>query len=146
MRKVGYVPLTWRLVAAISIVSIAVLTATAMAQPLPFDGQRSAQWYADHPVERAQTRRACLTDPSRLGPTTDCVNANRGDAADALRRGSAGQNMSLPSSPDYWTQRPADRAVKLAYCSRMTPEHQARADCGPARDSLVQEQQRGNRN
>lgn len=53
--------------------------------------------------------------------------------------------MSDPDTPEYWTRRPGDRALKLAYCNRMTPEAAARSTCRPAQQSLLMEQQGGAR-
>ena len=121
----------------------------AAAQPLPPENQRTVEWYASHPSERAQVRRICLNDPGHLAMSPDCINAKRGDLSAAAGKvgGSSRSNsdvdVSDPETPEYWTRRPGDRAFKLAYCARMTPEAAARATCGPAQQSLHLEQ-RGN--
>ena len=122
----------------------------AAAQPLPPENQRTVEWYASHPSERAQVRRICLNDPGHLAMSPDCINAKRGDLSAAAGNGGRSSSrsnsdvdVSDPETPEYWTRRPGDRALKLAYCARMTPEAAARATCGPAQQSLLLEQ-RGN--
>lgn len=120
--------------------------APVRAQPLPPENQRTVEWYATHPRERAQVRRICLNDPGHLATSPDCINAKRGDleaATNSSRLGSGGIDMSDPDTPQYWTRRPGNRAVKLAYCNRMTPEAATRANCGPAQQSLLMEQGSG---
>jgi len=128
------------------VLSFVFLDGSAMAQPLPPESQRTVEWYASHPSERSQVRRICLNDPGHLAQSPDCINAKRGDLAAAgipTRRGSQGIDMSDPDTPEYWTKRPADRKLKLTYCSRLTAEEAARATCRPAHQSLLLEQQRG---
>ena len=118
----------------------------ARAQPLPPENQRTVEWYATHPAERAQVRRICLNDPGHLATSPDCINAKRGDleaAVGSARRSDTGIDMSDPDTPEYWTRRPGDRTLKLAYCRRLTPAEAARATCRPAQQSLLMEQQRG---
>lgn len=121
---------------------------SARAQPLPPENQRTVEWYAAHPAERAQVRRICLNDPGHLAMSPDCINAKRGDLEAATRSsplGSGGIDMTDPDTPEYWTRRPGNRSVKLSYCSNLTSEQFARAHCGPAQQSLLMEQQRGAR-
>ena len=137
---------TVQLCAVAFTLSFITFAVPAMAQPLPPEWQRTVEWYATHPVEREQVRRICLNDPGHLARSPDCINAKRGDleaATRASRLGSRGIDMSDPDTPEYWTRRPGDRTVKLAYCNRMTPEEAARATCGPARQSLLMEQRDG---
>lgn len=118
----------------------------AQAQPLPPENQRTVEWYATHPAERAQVRRICLNDPGHLAMSPDCINAKRGDleaATNSSRLGSGGIDMSDPDTPQYWTRRPGNRAVKLAYCNRMTADAAIRAKCGPAQQSFLMEQRGG---
>lgn len=121
-------------------------SAPAKAQPLPPENQRTVEWYRAHPTEREQVRRLCLNDPGHLARSPDCINAQRGDLAAAIspsRRDGTGIDMSDPDTPEYWTRRPTNRTVKLAYCSRLTAADAARATCRPAQQSLLMEQQRG---
>jgi hypothetical protein len=123
-----------------------LLAESALAQSMiPPEGQRTVEWYAAHPAERAKVRSACLNDPGHYRNNPDCINAQRGDlsAAAATARQHAG-DLSSPSSPEYWTKRPNERRFKLAYCGRMNAQQQAAADCGAARQSLLM-QQGGNR-
>ena len=112
----------------------------ASAQGWQPDQPRTVQWYATHPSERERTRRACLNDPGHLEQTPDCINAKRGEleaTAQANRsRTSGGGGFLGPMSPEYWAAHPDERALQLAYCRRMTPEHQAEAGCGPVFQSL----------
>ena len=131
--------------AAALALSLLPLAGPAWAQVTP-ESQRTVDWYAAHPAERAQVRRACLNDPGHLAHSPDCINAKRGDlaaAAGSTREGDSDIDMSDPDTPEYWTRRPADRAFKLVYCDRMTPEHQAAAKCDIPRKSLLAEQQGG---
>jgi len=131
---------------AVAFILLVSTVSHAGAQPLPPESQRTVEWYASHPSERTQVRRICLNDPGHLAMSPDCINAKRGDLAAAIgpsRRGGQGVDLSDPDTPEYWTKRPADRAHKLAYCNRMTPEAAARATCRPAQQSLLMEQQRG---
>ena len=134
--------------------SLLSMTAPAKAQPLPPENQRTVDWYASHPSERAQVRRICLNDPGHLEKSPDCINASRGDLEAASRSaqrpigsneylGGDGTDNSSPDTPEYWTKRPADRRVKLFYCGNLTPDQAIRAECGPARESLRLEQHRG---
>ena len=136
-------------IVAVAFVLLLPLGRLAKAQPLPPENQRTVDWYASHPSERAQVRRLCLNDPGHLAASPDCINANRGElaAATGVGRSSRGNtpdvDVSDPDTPEYWSRRPGDRTLKLAYCSRMTPDAAARASCGPAQQSLLMEQ-RGN--
>lgn len=117
----------------------------ARGQPLPPESERTVEWYASHPSERAQVRRICLNDPGHLAQSPDCINAKRGDLSATLNsgRGSAGIDTSNPNSPGYWMKRPNDRATTLAYCGNMTPESAAKFYCGPAKQSLQMERRGG---
>ena len=112
----------------------------ARAQGWQPNQARTVQWYAAHPAERERTRRACLNDPGHLEQTPDCINAKRGELEAATQanrnRPSAGGGFLGPMSPEYWASHPDERALQLAYCRRMTPEHQAEARCGPVFQSL----------
>lgn len=113
----------------------------AEAQGWQPDGGRTVQWYATHPAERERTRRACLNDPGRLEHTPDCVNAKRGEleaaaASQQTGRSGTGGNILAPLPPEYWAARPSERALQLAYCRRMTPEHQEAAGCRSVFQSL----------
>lgn len=102
---------------------------------------RTVQWYATHPVERERVRRACLNDPGHLEGNPDCINAARGElaaASNAQPRPVAPHpgGFLAPLPPSYWAARPNERAMKLAYCRRMSSAQQDAAGCGPAFQSL----------
>jgi len=124
-------------VAALPLLSL--LPAPSLAQPAATT--RTVQWYATHPAEREQVRRACLNDPGHLERTPDCINAARGELAAASNaQHQAGTSHSggflAPLPPAYWAARPNERATKLAYCRRMSPAQQDAAGCGPVFQSL----------
>ena len=124
--------------AALTLLSL--VPVVARAQGYPAEGQRTVEWYAAHPAERDRVRRVCLNDPGHLERTPDCINAARGDlAATAARQprgGGGGGGFLAPLPPSYWAARPNERALKLAYCRRMTPADQAAAGCGAVFQSL----------
>ncbi len=135
---------TVQILAAGSVLSLLPIVGAARAQPLPPEYLRTVEWYASHPSERTQVRRICLNDPGHLAQSPDCINAKKGDliaATGQSRRGSAGVDMSDPDTPEYWSKRPNDRTMKLAYCGRMNPQQQQSAGCGPARQSFLMDQQ-----
>ena len=143
---------TVQILASGIIASLLSISGPSRAQPLPPENQRTVDWYASHPSERTQVRKICLNDPGHLAATPDCINAKRGDLVAANRgssrsgsQGSSDVDVSDPETPEYWTRRPGDRALKLAYCSRMTPEAAARATCGPPQQSLLLEQRANTR-
>ena len=107
--------------AGVALAALASLLAAgpACAQGWQPDQTRTVQWYATTP---------------------DCSNAKRGEleaTAQANRsRTSGGGGFLGPMFPEYWAAHPDERALQLAYCQRMTPEHQAEAGCGPVFQSL----------
>ena len=118
---------------------------SAQGQTLPPTQQRTASWYADNPAALDYVTRLCRDDPGHLRSTPDCINAaqariivaQRDAERTAQSRIGPGPRMpgdlTPPSSPRYWRDRPEERAQKLAYCDRMSPEAQARFFCAPAR-------------
>ncbi len=119
------------------------LAAPAHAQaPYPPEGQRNVEFYVQHPEMRSRVNRACLNDPGHYRNNPDCFNADQANLESEARKAQASHagNVGNPLSPAYWTARPHDRAFKLGYCNRMTPEHQVLADCGPAQQSFAMEQ------
>ena len=138
IRTTRYVGTVRRL--ALSLLPLAV-TLPASAQSTPPEGQRTVEFYVQHPDIRARVDRACLNDPGHLRNNPDCWNAHRANLEDAARKAHAADgNASDPRAPAYWTARPNERKFTLAMCSHMTPEHM-RADsaCAPAAASFLAE-------
>lgn len=136
----------WPVVLALGVLALPALrSCPAHGQPLPPRAERTASWYADHPDVLARVTELCRDDPGNLRNDPDCVNAaqarviaahREADRADAERRGRGVRrpgDLTPPSSPRYWRDRPEERAQKLAYCERMTPAQQAGFFCAPAR-------------
>jgi hypothetical protein len=103
-----------------------LLVSPARADNFPSESQRTVTWYVAHPDAREKIRRYCLNDPGHLQQMPDCINASRAElnaaASEAQQR--AG-DMSSPYTTTYWNARPNERAFKLTYCHRMTPQQQA---------------------
>ena len=121
----------------------------AQAQPAyPPEGQRTVEFYVQHPDMRYRVNRACLNDPGHYRNNPDCFNADQANLEAAARQSHREiGNTSDPRTPAYWDKRPREREFKLGFCSRMTPEHRAQsATCAPAEQSLVNEQQASNSN
>ncbi len=117
----------------------------AQAQPAyPPEGQRTVEFYVQHPDMRYRVNRACLNDPGHYRNNPDCFNADQANLEATARQShrEAG-DLSNPSTSAYWDKRPHEREFKLGLCSHMPPEHQAKAYCYPAQQSLAMERQRG---
>lgn len=154
-----------------ALLALLPLAAPAQAQ-VPPERDRTVDWYVTHPAQREAVRRACLNDPGHLAAMPDCINAKRADLQAAInssasgvpsgsgvpgyvppardpralgltRPAGPGVDTSDPDTPEYWTRRPGDRGLKLAYCSRSVPQGYARTECEAARQSLMMEQSRG---
>lgn len=128
----------FRLLATAGLV-LSTAVGPALAQGWQPDQPRTVQWYATHAAERDRTRRACLNDPGHLERTPDCINAKRGELEASVRaqQGNSASNGFLGSmTPEYWAAHPNERDLQLAYCRRMTPQHQAEAGCGAVFQSL----------
>ena len=138
IRTTRYVRTVRRL--ALSLLPLAV-TVPAWSQSAPPEGQRTVDFYVQHPSIRARVDRACLNDPGHLRDSPDCWNAHRANLEDAARKAHvADENASDPRTAAYWTARPNERRFKLSYCRHMTPDAAARALCLPAEQSFVAEQ------
>ena len=134
------------LAASLSLLLIG-LSAPARAQaqaPYPPEGQRTVEYYVQHPDMRFRVNRACLNDPGHYRNNPDCFNADQANLEAAARQSHREVgDLSNPSTPAYWDKRPHEREFKLGLCSHMPPEHQAKAYCYPAQQSLAMERQRG---
>ena len=113
-----------------------VLLVALVACALPASGQdrrgeRTASWYADRPAVLREVTEACRDDPGRLRHAPDCINAAQARVivAERAARASAGAaardehernrgNMLTPTSRQYWTTRPLERAQQLTQCDR----------------------------
>ena len=110
---------------------------------------RTATWYADRPAEMARTLESCRDNPGHLRNTPDCINAHQAqyvvaerqarlqpgwDQPDRPRPG----DLTPPSNPRYWADRPVERRRHLLYCSRMQPAEQARVHCDVALRAVAQ--------
>lgn len=119
-----------------------VLAAPAWAQGAPPEGQRTVEFYVQHPDLRARVDRACLNDPGHLRDNPDCWNAHRANLeATARETHQMAGDTSDPRTSAYWDKRPNERQFKLGFCKRMTPESAARAGCLPAEQSWLSEHQ-----
>ncbi|GAA0574489.1 hypothetical protein GCM10009416_11490 [Craurococcus roseus] len=116
-----------------------VLAAVLLACSFPASGQerrgeRTASWYADRPAVLRDITEACRDDPGRLRNSPDCINAAQARVivAERMARASAGTprnehernrgNMLPPTSREYWTTRPQERAQQIAQCNRAPVE------------------------
>lgn len=108
---------------------------------------RTVTWFADRPAEMARTLEACRDDPGRLRHAPDCINAHQAQYVVAERQARAlpgaaqpdrppPGDLTPPSSPRYWVDRPAERRRHLLYCSRMQPAEQARVHCDVALNAV----------
>lgn len=134
-------PTVGRFVLALSLLSGA-FAAPAWAQGAPPEGQRTVEFYVQHPALRSQVNRACLNDPGHLRNSADCWNAHRADLEFTAREThQMAGDASNPDTPAYWTKRPNERRFKINLCQHMPIEHQIKAGCGPAQQSMLMEQQ-----
>lgn len=130
---------------SIALLIVAVAAPLPVAAQLPPARQRTVAWYVANPQERLAVRRACLNDPGHLEDFPDCRNAARAEQHTA-RATPPHQTRPARSMVEHWTTRPNDRALKLRYCSYLTPSQQAVSDdCATARQSLVMAQRQASR-
>lgn len=135
---------TWTIVLALVVLSL-MGTCSARGQNLPPAAQRTASWYANNPTVLDLVTALCRDNPGRLRHDPDCINAAQGRLIVAQRDAERAQrshigpgprrlgDLTPPSSPRYWRDRPEELREKLAYCDRMTAEEQSRFFCAPAR-------------
>ena len=142
-RTVRSLPTAGRLAFAFLLLPVA-FAAPAWAQGAPPEGQRTVEFYVQNPALRSQVNRACLNDPGHLRNNADCWNAHRADLeATARETHQMAGDTSNPDTPAYWTKRPGERQFKLNLCQHMPMDHQIKAGCGPAQQSLLMEQRGG---
>ena len=109
----------------------------------PPEGQRTVEFYVQHPDVRNNVNRACLNDPGHYRNNPDCWNAEQANTEAAARQTHrmAG-DTSDPRTPAYWDKRPNERQFTLNLCSHMTPQHVRESpSCGPAAQSFMEQHQ-----
>jgi hypothetical protein len=135
-------------------IALIVLFIIALFQPNAAQGQsitpreqRTVTWYVQNPQALDIVTQACRDNPGRFRADPDCINADQARVVVAHEQAERESNMrgagrvarpydlTPPSNPQYWRDRPAERREKLAYCSRMTPYQQANFFCDPARQA-----------
>jgi len=119
------------------------LAGSAHAQgAYPPEGQRTVEFYVQHPDVRNNVNRACLNDPGHYRNNPDCWNASQANTeATARETHKMAGDTSDARTPAYWDKRPNERKFEINLCSHMTPEHvRASSTCGPAAQSLMAEQ------
>ena len=110
---------------------------------------RTVTWYADRPAAMASALETCRDDPGRLRHDPNCINAHQAQyvVAERQARSQPGwdqpdrprpDDFTPPSSPSYWSARPAARRNFLIQCSRLQPHEQARVHCDAALQSVAQ--------
>lgn len=116
------------------VLGLAACAVPARGQPLNSTAP-TANWYADHPRERAAVVEICNQNPGPARTNDNCAAAWQGNIIAAEREARRNQRdiATPPSSPEYWRRRPEERREYLAWCGRMSPEDQARSWCGSAR-------------
>ncbi len=121
------------------------LALPAWAQPLPPEAQRTVEFYVQHPALRSRVNSACLNDPGHLRNAADCWNARSANLqATARETHQMAGDTSNPDTQAYWDRRPNERQFKVHLCSMMPIEHQIKAGCGPAQQSMRAVQQQSN--
>jgi hypothetical protein len=137
----------WPIALALAVLALPALVRAARGETLPPRAERTATWYADNPRALDIATRYCRDDPGHLRDNPDCVNAaqarvivahREAERRNSDRRGPSGGrlgDLTPPSNPQYWIDRPESRRQKLYYCSLMTPAHQVDFGCGPAREA-----------
>lgn len=117
------------------VLGLAACALPARGQPLNSTAP-TANWYADHPRERAAVVEICNQNPGPARTNDNCAAAWQGNIIAAEREARRNQgDRTPPSSPDYWRRRPEERAQHLATCNRVDPDVAARIWCGPARQA-----------
>lgn len=108
---------------------------------------RTVTWYVQNQAALDLVTQLCRDNPGRYRTSPDCVNADAAriivgqretERLNEMRGGgrvARPNDMTPPSSPQYWRDRPEERREKLAYCNRMRPSEQARFFCEPAREA-----------
>ena len=120
------------------------LAGAALAQgAYPPEGQRTVEFYVQHPDVRNNVNRACLNDPGHYRNNPDCWNAEQANTEAAARQThQMAGDTSDPRTPAYWDKRPNERQFTLNMCSHMTPQHVRESpSCGPAAQSFMEQHQ-----
>ncbi len=131
---------------SVSLLPLGLAGAAHAQAAYPPEGQRTVEFYVQHPDVRNNVNRACLNDPGHYRNNPDCWNAEQANTEAAARQThKMAGDTSSPDSVTYWDKRPNERQFKVSICKNMPPAHQMKAGCGPAQQSMAMEQQRGGR-
>jgi hypothetical protein len=126
----------------IPMAAIAVSATLAHAQPAA-ESDRTLTYYANNPYVREKILQQCANDPDHLQFNPDCVNAKKGDIADAARKGAGMFYQGQVPSPGYYSWDHQQRAATLGICRKMTASQKARYGhrCEDAQASIETDQQ-----
>ena len=85
----------------------------------------TATFYAEHPDMRRKVLALCQDDPGHAWHNADCMNALQGDIKAEAASHPPGWavspfDMTPPSDPKYWHDRPWMRQNVVAFCRNMT--------------------------
>ena len=100
--------------------------------------RRTAEWYArpENDAARGAVVEVCRADPAFARQDHDCINAQAAQARAAEREGRLRLDLTPPSDPRYWRDRPQEREHHLRIvCPRVTPLEQRLLHCDVARRS-----------
>jgi hypothetical protein len=121
--------------------AIAVSATLAHAQPAA-ESDRTVTYYANNPYVREKVLQQCADDPGHLQFNPDCVNAKKGDIADAARKGAGMFYHGQVPSPGYFSWDHEQRAATLGICRKMKPSQKVRygGACEDAEASIEADQ------
>ncbi len=121
---------------------IAASATLAHAQPAA-ESDRTVTYYANNPYVREKVLQQCYDDPGHLQFNADCVNAKKGDIADAARKGAGMFYHGPVPSPGYYSWDHEQRAATLGICRKMTAARKAGYGhrCEDAEASIEADQQ-----
>jgi hypothetical protein len=124
-------------------VLVALTSPAAIAQPAAAS-DRTVQYYTDNPYVRERVLQQCYNDPGHLRNNPDCVNAKKGDIADAAKQGAGTFFHGKVPSPEYFSWDHQGRSQVLASCRHMTPAQKAKysPNCEDAEASIEADQRR----
>jgi hypothetical protein len=124
-------------------IALLLVPSLAAAQPAP-EGQRTVSYYRDNPYVREKVLEQCANDPGHLQFNPDCVNAKKGDIADAARKGEGMFFKGKVPSPEYFSWNHQARSQVLTTCRNITPQRRASYGtfCDAAQASIESDQRR----
>ena len=122
-------------------VATASLSLTLVQAP---ESSRTVTYYANNPYVREKVLKQCYDDPGHLAFNPDCVNAKKGDIADAVKKRSGLFFHGQVPSPDYYSWDHQQRAAALGICRHMTAARRASYGhtCEDAEASIEADQRR----